>query len=162
MRFWPASCRICHCIVLRDDTAKSMLFRPFAITLILAGCSQSTPSPGSDKFVFTGDETADWGQIIDLELEAKALLKIDGCRSAKRCVAAPVGSRACGGPRFYVVYCAERTDSVALFRKLDAVAAAEREFNVRYNVGSTCELVKPGAITRWIVSRSRVECGWWP
>ena len=56
---------------------------------------------------------------------------------------AAVGSRACGGPRYYLVYCAATTDSAALFAKLDAVSAAEREYNQRYNVVSTCEFRLP-------------------
>lgn len=123
----------------------------FAITLVLAACSQGTPGPvpvgpGGDKIVFTGDQQADWAQIVTLENQAKALLKTEGCSSAAQCRTAPVGSRACGGPRYYLVYCAQTTDSAALFRKLDAVAAAEREFNTRYNVMSTCEFRMPPTV----------------
>lgn len=123
----------------------------FAITLVLAACSQGTPGPvpvgpGDDKIVFTGDQQADWAQIVTLEDQAKALLKTEGCSSAAQCRTAPVGSRACGGPRYYLVYCAQTTDSAALFRKLDAVAAAEREFNTRYNVMSTCEFRMPPTV----------------
>ena len=124
----------------------------FAIALIAAACSQSSPGgvpvgPGGDKIVFTGDQQADWAQIAVLENQAKALAKADGCSSAAQCRTAPVGSRACGGPRYYIVYCAQSTDSAALFRKLDAIAAAEREFNTRYNVMSTCEFRMPPNVT---------------
>jgi hypothetical protein len=120
----------------------------FAIALIAAACSQGSPGtvpvgPGRDKIVLTGDQKADWAQIVALENQAKAMLKTEGCSSAAQCRTAPVGSRACGGPRYYLVYCAQTTDSAALFRKLDAVAAAEREFNQRYNVMSTCEFRMP-------------------
>lgn len=84
---------------------------------------------------------------MELENQAKALAKADGCGSAAQCRTAPVGSRACGGPRYYIVYCAQSTDSAALFRKLDAIAAAEREFNTRYNVMSTCEFRMPPTVT---------------
>jgi hypothetical protein len=115
--------------------------------MVLAACSQQTagaPSgPDGDKIVLTGDQKADWAQIVALENEAKALVKTDGCSSAGECRTAPVGSRACGGPRYYLVYCSRTTDSAALFRKLDAVAAAEREFNSRYQIVSTCEFRLP-------------------
>ncbi|HEX9084051.1 MAG TPA: hypothetical protein VF836_04880, partial [Gemmatimonadaceae bacterium] len=75
--------------------------------------------------------------------EAKAIIKTDGCSSAGECRTAPVGSRACGGPRYYLVYCSRTTDSAALFKKLDAIAAAEREFNSRYQIVSTCEFRSP-------------------
>lgn len=120
----------------------------FVISLVAAACSSGTQSgvpvgPGDGKIVFTGDQKADWGQIVALEDQAKALAKADGCSSAAQCRTAPVGSRACGGPRYYIVYCAQSTDSAALFRKLDAVAAAEREYNSRYQLVSTCEFRMP-------------------
>ncbi len=123
----------------------------FVISLALAGCSQSNPSPvpvgpDGDKVVFTGDQKADWAQIVALEDQAKALLRTEGCSAAAQCRTAAVGSRACGGPRYYLVYCAQTTDSAALFRKLDAVAAAEREYNTRYKLVSTCEFRMPPTV----------------
>lgn len=122
-------------------------FRLFAVVMVLAACAQQTagaPSgPDGDKIVLTGDQKADWAQIVALENEAKALVQTDGCSSAWDCRTAAVGSRACGGPRYYLVYCSRTTDSTALFRKLDAVAAAEREFNSRYQIVSTCEFRLP-------------------
>jgi hypothetical protein len=118
-----------------------------AMLLVLAACSQQTAGapagPDGDKVVLTGDQKTDWAQIIALENQAKALVQTDGCSSAWDCRTAPVGSRACGGPRYYLIYCSRTTDSVALFRKLDAVAAAEREFNSRYQLVSTCEFRLP-------------------
>jgi hypothetical protein len=123
----------------------------FSISLIVAACSQGTPSavpvgPGNDKIVFTGDQKADWAQIVALEDQAKALVKADGCSSAAQCRTAPVGNRACGGPRYYLVYCSLTTDSAALFRKLEAVAAAENEYNTHYKIMSTCEFRLPPTI----------------
>jgi hypothetical protein len=123
----------------------------FALSLIAVACSQgpsgSAPiGPGDDQVVFTGDQKEDWTQIVDLENQAKALAKADGCSSAAQCRTAPVGSRACGGPRYYLVYCSQTTDSAALFRKLDAIAAAEREYNSRYQLVSTCEFRMPPTI----------------
>jgi hypothetical protein len=124
----------------------------FAISLVVAACSRSSNGgavpvgPGGGKIVFTGDQKADWAQIVALEDQAKSLLKAEGCSSAAQCRTAPVGSRACGGPRYYLVYCSATTDSAALFRKLDAVAAAEREFNIHYKVMSTCEFRMPPTV----------------
>jgi len=120
------------------------------MTLIFVGCSQGTagaPSgPGGDKIVLTGDQKADWAQIVALENEAKVLVKTEGCSSIAQCRTAAVGSRACGGPRYYLVYCSLSTDSAALFRKLDAVAQAEREYNTRYHIVSTCEFRMPPTV----------------
>ena len=120
----------------------------FATVMVLASCSQGAPGgapsgPDGDKIVLTGDQKADWAQIVAIENEAKALVTTAGCSSAAECRTAPVGSKACGGPRYYLVYCSRTTDSTALFRKLDAVAAAEREYNTRYKIVSTCEFRLP-------------------
>ena len=124
--------------------------RLFGMVMLLAACTQQTggapSSPDGDKVVLTGDQKTDWGQIVALENEAKALVKTDGCSTAGECRTAAVGSRACGGPRYYLVYCSRTTDSAALFKKLDAVAAAEREFNARYQLVSTCEFRMPPTV----------------
>jgi hypothetical protein len=121
--------------------------RFFAIIMVLVACSPKTPGtpagPDGDRIVLTGDQKTDWAQIVALENQAKALVKIDGCSSASDCRTAAVGSRACGGPRYYLVYCSRTTDSAALFHKLDAVAAAEREYNAKYQLVSTCEFRMP-------------------
>jgi len=125
------------------------LFPFLALALTAQACSSAnqTPSdPNSDKIVFTGDQKSDWDQITTLENQAKALVKTDGCSSGTDCRTAPVGSRACGGPRYYLVYCAKTTDSAALFHKLDAIAAAEREYNQRYQIASTCEFRMPPTV----------------
>ena len=123
------------------------LVRVLALATILSACAQGVPgspsAPGSDKVIFTGDQKADWAQITALEDQAKAMIRSGGCATTAQCRTAPVGSRACGGPRYYLVYCSATTDSAALFKKLDAIAAAEREFNTRYQVGSTCEFRMP-------------------
>ena len=85
-----------------------------------------------------GVADSDTGRIARLEREARALAHAEGC-AAGQCRTAPVGSRPCGGPREYIVYCATTTDSAALFAKLDELAREEGEFNKRHELASTCE-----------------------
>ncbi|HEV7588662.1 MAG TPA: hypothetical protein VGO40_11165 [Longimicrobium sp.] len=85
---------------------------------------------------------ADTGSIARLEREARALAHADGC-AADGCRTAPVGSRPCGGPREYIVYCAATTDSAALFAKLAELARAEEAFNSASGMISTCEFRNP-------------------
>jgi hypothetical protein len=84
--------------------------------------------------------------LARLEREARALAKRDGCSSLSACRTAPVGWRGCGGPRTYLVYCAATTDSVALFRKLAELADAERAYNAKAGMMSTCEFRMPPGI----------------
>lgn len=126
--------------------------RWMTLTLVfaVAACAQratsadnsgSDPSTGANTGV-AGSQQGDWAAIVKLEDNAKAIAKVAGCASSE-CRAAPVGSRACGGPRYYIPYCAKTTDSVALYRKLDEVAKAERAYNAKYKLVSTCEFRMP-------------------
>src|SRR5215208_1506184 len=85
----------------------------------------------------------DSARLRRLEQEARALAKVDGCGGTDQCRAAPVGHRPCGGPRTYIAYCARTTDSAALFRKLEQLAEAERAYNTKHQIGSTCEFRSP-------------------
>jgi hypothetical protein len=88
---------------------------------------------------------SDTGRIARLEREARALAHAEGC-TAGQCRTAPVGSRPCGGPRTYIVYCAAATDSAALFAKLAELARAEDEYNRRNQLASTCEYRMPPGV----------------
>lgn len=117
-----------------------------AFSLCAACAQQPAASPGGDASVQpprTNEQQRDWARVEALEQEAKAIAGTTGCSSTSGCRAAPVGNRACGGPRYYIVYCAATTDSVPLYRKLDEVAAAENEYNRKYGIMSTCEFRMP-------------------
>lgn len=105
-----------------------------------AGAGDSTPPLGGAQ---PGSQEGDWAAIVRLEDQAKAIAKASGCSSSGQCRTAAVGNRACGGPRYYITYCAASTDSVALFRKLEEVAAAENQYNRKYQIVSTCEFRMP-------------------
>jgi hypothetical protein len=96
------------------------------------GRAPSTPAPARN------DST----EIARLERQARALAHADGC-TAGECRTAPVGVRPCGGPRAYLVYCAARTDSAALFARLAELARAEEAFNKQNEMMSTCEMRTP-------------------
>jgi hypothetical protein len=54
-----------------------------------------------------------------------------------------VGEKACGGPRYYLVYCAPSTDEPELQRVLEELLERERLYNERYDPVSTCRLISP-------------------
>ena len=115
---------------------------------LVAAC---TPRPTSDEGAGGGAPAggasrageSDTARIARLEREARALAHSEGCESSAGCRTAPVGHRACGGPREYLVYCAATTDSAALFRALDALARAEDEYQRKQGMASTCEFRMP-------------------
>ena len=130
-----------------------------AAAILVAACASNTvasdsdssgQNPGNSAGVnppAASSQQAEWAAIEKLEAEARALASTSGCSTAGECRSAPVGSRACGGPRYYLPYCSKTTDSVALYRKLDEVAAAERAYNTKHNMVSTCEMRMPPELT---------------
>jgi hypothetical protein len=114
--------------------------------VIAAACNAPRqPATPQETGQAAPQETAQ-DRVQRLEREARALARADGCTSGGECRAAPVGDRACGGPRTYIVYCARTTDSVALYRKLDELAQAENAYNQQEGVVSTCEFRMPPRI----------------
>jgi hypothetical protein len=85
----------------------------------------------------------DTDTLARLEREARALAKSSGCTSSAECRTAPVGAKACGGPRYWLAYCAATTDSAALFRKLNELKAAEQAYNKAHGVVSDCSFAAP-------------------
>lgn len=86
-------------------------------------------------------------RLSRLEHEARELAHAGGCDSVAQCRTAPVGWRSCGGPRTYLVYCAATTDTVALFRKLAELEAAEKEYNLRSGLMSSCIARQPPRVS---------------
>ncbi|MEO7368804.1 MAG: hypothetical protein ABIZ36_12670 [Gemmatimonadaceae bacterium] len=123
-----------------------VLFAWAFTALATTACTQasmpgdSSPNDGTGHdAVVVGTQQSDWAAIEKLERNAKAIAKTTGCSSSGECRSAPVGSKGCGGPRYYISWCAKSTDSAALYSTLDAVAAAERAYNKKYQIVSTCE-----------------------
>ncbi len=121
---------------------------------LAAGCSTASlppdeAAPGSKTGTNAGATTpqqSDWSAIEKLEVQAKAIARVEGCQASLDCRSAPVGSRACGGPRYYIPWCAKTTDSAALYRKLAEVAKAEQDYNKKYQLMSTCEFRMPPTV----------------
>jgi hypothetical protein len=101
------------------------------------------PSNAESPPALTDSTTKDREQLARLEREARALVKTDGCTAPNACRTAPVGWRGCGGPRTYIVYCAATTDTVTLFRKLKQLENAEKAYNAKSGMMSTCEFRMP-------------------
>jgi hypothetical protein len=93
------------------------------------------PRTGSDAALPQGD----------LMAQVRALAKTTGCATAGDCRALPVGRKACGGPRAYVVYCPASTNESALRAKIGEVDRADMEAN--RGAVSDCMLVTEPNLT---------------
>lgn len=120
-----------------------------AVIVSITACTQTpvsaNPGGNDNPSGSVGTQQGDWDAILKLEAEAKVIAKTSGCTTSE-CRAAAVGSRACGGPRYYLAYCSKTTDSAALFSKLDEVTKAEQAFNKKYQIVSTCEFRMPPTV----------------
>jgi len=103
-------------------------------------------SPPASQTV-TPDTAGEPARIARLEREARALARTTGCTRANACRTAPVGARACGGPRSYVTFCAASTDTVALLAKLRELERAEKAYNDRSGMMGTCEFRSPPGVS---------------
>ena len=81
----------------------------------------------------------------DFMAQVRALAKTTGCATAGDCRALPVGRKACGGPRAYVVYCPASTDERALRATIGELDRADMEAN--RGAVSDCMLVTEPNIT---------------
>lgn len=118
-----------------------------AVIFTVAACSMSATNDlgPADTSASASSATppSDSEQIARLEREALDLAHNDGCSTADQCRVAPVGAKACGGPRYWITWCPASTDSAALFQKLDELRTAEQNFNKVHGVISDCSIVGP-------------------
>lgn len=98
-----------------------------------------TPHPGGTTPPAGGDRTS------ALVAEIRALARADGCKSAGDCQTMPIGHKACGGPREYVVYCATSTDVNALRAKAAELERLDRE--AARGMVSDCRMVTRPTVT---------------
>jgi hypothetical protein len=110
-----------------------------AVASVVPMPAAEPPAPQPPPAAGAARGAGDTATIARLEREARAIARTRGCSSASACRSAPVGVKACGGPRTYIVYCATSTDTVALMRKLQELERAEKAYNEKSGMMSTCE-----------------------
>jgi hypothetical protein len=113
-----------------------------AAAVVVAGCARKE-EPRADTQAPAQSRAATEARIRELEQQARALVKTDGCDQVGQCAAAPVGAKGCGGPRSYLVYCKATTDEAALLRTLDELKRVEGDYNREYQIASDCMMIMP-------------------
>jgi hypothetical protein len=82
----------------------------------------------------------------DLKADARSAAKTTGCTQVSQCQVMEVGSRPCGGPSDFIVYCSKTTDVAKLKKKVKAATEAEKATNATDGLMGTCSvLAKPKA-----------------
>ena len=122
--------------------------------LIGAACTARSPdattaggTSGAARAATPSGAESDSQHIARLEREARALASVKGCERASDCRSAPVGAKACGGPRAYIVYCAATTDTARLFATLHELERVETAYNSKAGIISNCMFRLPPTVT---------------
>ena len=113
-----------------------------AAVVLAAACARKDEPP-ADTQAPAQSRAASETRIRELEQQARALAKSDGCDQVNQCASAPVGVKGCGGPRSYLIYCKATTDEAALLRTLEELKRVEAEYNREHNVASDCMMIMP-------------------
>ena len=113
-----------------------------AALLAAAACAKNDEPP-ADTQAPAQSRAASETRIRELEQQARALAKTEGCDQVDQCASAPVGVKGCGGPRSYLIYCKATTDEAALLRTLDELKRVEGEYNREYEIASDCMMIMP-------------------
>ncbi len=79
--------------------------------------------------------------VAALKREARALSKPAGCTEATQCKVMPLGSKPCGGPSEFLVYCASGTDEKALDAKAKQASEAEKAKNAKEQTMGICTVL---------------------
>lgn len=135
------------------------------VMLAIGGLSCARSTPGTDDSAGGDTDTVQVArnrpaglaaEVSRLEARLRETANPEGCDAAQQCKAAPIGERACGGPREYVVYCPLTTDEAALLALVDSLKRSEMAYNEATGAVSTCEYRMPPTMT---VSGGRCVAG---
>jgi hypothetical protein len=123
--------------------------------------TDSPPSPGAATPASDSVERhRELVRIESLKVAARTTANPEGCSTAGQCAAIALGSKACGGPTEYLVYCPRSTDTLRLRELVDEVERAERAYNTRWGIVSTCEmLLEPRLVLEGDVCRAAPATG---
>ncbi|TXD53475.1 MULTISPECIES: hypothetical protein [unclassified Polaribacter] len=72
--------------------------------------------------------------------EIQSLVYAISCNDIANWTFTTYGAKACGGPQGYIAY-SKNMDTVSFLNKVDAYTAAEKDFNIKWNIISDCSLI---------------------
>ncbi|MEW4925310.1 hypothetical protein [Algibacter sp. 2305UL17-15] len=84
----------------------------------------------------------DYRKLMAIYDEIEAFIKGIPCENAEDWTFTPYGSKACGGPQWFLAY-PKSIDTVAFLKKVEEYTKAERDYNIKWSVFSTCDVVSP-------------------
>lgn len=90
-----------------------------------------------DDYELTQDE--DTVKLLEKQTRVEEFAKSVACTDESEWDFAPIGVKACGGPKGYIAY-NTTIDTVTFFRYLEDYNSFEEIYNEKWNITSTCEV----------------------
>ncbi|GAL70310.1 lipocalin family protein [Jejuia pallidilutea] len=88
------------------------------------------------------EQEKDYRALMDLFDNALELVKDLPCQNSANWTFTPYGSKACGGPQWFVAY-PTTIDTEEFLKRIEAYTKAEQDYNLKWSVFSTCDIVSP-------------------
>lgn len=88
------------------------------------------------------EQEIDHRALMDLYNELYELAYNATCTNVADWTFTAFGSKACGGPQGYIPY-STKIDVVSFLQKVDAYSEAEKAFNIKWDIISTCDIPNP-------------------
>lgn len=114
------------------------------ITLALVSCATKNVTDNLPKDISErpADENSKKYDEVQLEKTKTAIeseIAKEKCTNADDWKSAPIGSKACGGPKSYIAY--PKTMETEILSKIEAYNKKEADFNIKYGITSDCAMV---------------------
>lgn len=88
------------------------------------------------------EQEKDHRALMDLFDHALELVKDLPCENSGNWTFVPYGSKACGGPQWFVAY-PTTIDTEDFLKRIEIYTKAEQDYNTKWSVFSTCDVVSP-------------------
>lgn len=88
------------------------------------------------------EQEKDYRALMDLFDDALDLIKDIPCENAEDWSFTPYGSKACGGPQWFIAY-PNSIDTEAFLEKIEVYTKAEQDYNIKWSIFSTCDVINP-------------------
>ncbi|WP_292008789.1 hypothetical protein [Chryseobacterium sp.] len=117
------------------------------MALVLVSCgtakniNSNLPKDISERPFDDESQKSDHAVLTSLRTEIETKVSKEKCTDPEEWTFSPMGSKACGGPQFYITY--PKKLEAELLPKIEEYTKKEAEYNKRYSITSDCMLVSP-------------------
>ena len=94
----------------------------------------------AEALALNGDMESDQAQLDSLRSVIEMTAKSVRCEGAEGWNITPMGSKACGGPQFYLAY-HESIDAESFLFEVEVYRLTEEAFNEKWGIISTCDVI---------------------